>query len=75
MAYVPEHFSYTAQEKPANDVQIIASQKKKCHVPSSSESSSTDTHMSGPVHKPNQQNLTFTSFKNLQSKNLQALFE
>ncbi len=56
MADVLEHFSVTVQEKSeANDVQIIASQKKnkkkrKCYVSFSSESSSTDTHSAEPVN-------------------------
>ena len=53
-ADVPEHFVDTVQKKSeGNDVQIIASQKRKkrkCYVSFSSESSSTDTH-SEPVDK------------------------
>ncbi len=71
MADVPEHSSDTPPEKSeANHVQITATQKKKrkkrkCYVSFSSESWSTDTH-SEPDNKRSQQNLIFTSFRNLQ---------
>ncbi len=68
MADVREYFSNTAQEKSeANDVQMIASQKKgkrKCYIFFSSGSSSTDTD-SEPVNKHSQQNSIFTSLRKL----------
>ena len=61
MADVSEYFSDTAQEiSEANDVQIIASNKRKCYV----ESSTTDTH-SELVNKRSQQKLTLSKIKKL----------